>query len=132
MIMAKIMLRSKNLSNDYWAEVVAYSIYILNISPMKSVKDKVPQEAWSGTKLNVSHFIIFGCIDFSHIPEELSKNLDNRSEKCIFIGYSEQSKAWKFYNPITKKFLVSRDVKFLENKSWSEQENEIVDSKNPL
>jgi hypothetical protein len=132
MNMARSMLREKNLSNDYWDEVVACSVYILNRSPTTSVKDKVPQEAWSGTKLNVSHFKIFGCIAFAHIPEELRKKLDNRSEKCIFIGYSEQSKAYRLYNPVTKKFLVSRDVKFLENKSWSEQENVTLDSQNPL
>ena len=27
------------------------------------------------------------------------------------------------YNPITKKTIVSRDVKFLEDKSWYEQDN---------
>jgi transposase InsO family protein len=56
MNMARSMLREKNLSNDYWVEAVVYSMYILNRSPTTSVKDKVPQEAWSGTKLNVSHF----------------------------------------------------------------------------
>ncbi|CAL8157460.1 unnamed protein product [Prunus armeniaca] len=40
--------------------------------------------------------------------------LDDKSEKCIFIGYSERSKAYKLYNPKTKKFLVSRDVRFDE------------------
>jgi hypothetical protein len=38
----------------------------------------------------------------------MRKKLDNMSEKCIFIGYSEQSKAYRLYNPVTKKFLVSR------------------------
>jgi transposase InsO family protein len=70
MNMARSMLRAKNLSNDYWDEAVVCSMYILNRSPTTSVKDKVPQEAWSGTKLNVSHFRIFGCIAFAHIPEE--------------------------------------------------------------
>jgi hypothetical protein len=56
MNMARIMLREKSLSNEYWVEVVACSIYILNRSPTTSVKDKVPQEAWSGPKLNVSHY----------------------------------------------------------------------------
>jgi len=69
-------------------------VYILNRSPTTGVKDKVPQEAWSGTKLNVSHFIIFGCIVFSDVPEKLRKKLDNRSEKCIFIGYNEQYKSY--------------------------------------
>jgi hypothetical protein len=47
---------------------VACSVYILNRSPTTSVKMKVPQEAWSGTKLNVAHLRTFGCIAFSHIP----------------------------------------------------------------
>jgi hypothetical protein len=42
MNMARSMLREKNFSNDYWDEVVACSIYIMNISPTTSVKDKVP------------------------------------------------------------------------------------------
>jgi hypothetical protein len=73
MNMARSMLKVKKLSNDYWVEAVACSVYILNRSPTISVKDKVPQEAWSGTKLNVSHFRIFGCIAFAHVLEELRK-----------------------------------------------------------
>jgi hypothetical protein len=37
----------------------------------------------------MSHFRIFGCVAFTHIPEELRKKLDNRSEKSIFVGYNE-------------------------------------------
>jgi len=54
------------------------------------------------------------------------------SENCIFIGYNEQSKAYRLYNPITKKFVVtSRDVKIFKGKSWSDQENETMERKNP-
>jgi hypothetical protein len=74
----------------------------------------------------------FCCIAYAHVPEELRRKLDNRSEKCIFIGYNEQSKAYRLYNPVTKKFVVRRDVKFLEEKSWSDQENETMDNQNPL
>jgi hypothetical protein len=104
----------------------------LNKYPTTSVKDKVPQEEWGGTKLNVSHFRIFGCISFANIHEELRKKLDKKSEKCIFMGYSEQSKSHRLYNLVTKKFLVSGDVKVLENKSWREKENETLASKNPM
>ena len=34
------------------------------------------------------------------------------------MGYSEQSKAYKLYNPITKRTIISRDVKFLEYEEW--------------
>jgi hypothetical protein len=51
--MARTLLKEKSLSNIFWAEAVAYSVYLLNRSPTTSLKMKVPQEAWSGTKLNV-------------------------------------------------------------------------------
>jgi hypothetical protein len=115
MNMARTLLKEKNLSNMFWVEVVACSVYLLNRSPTTSLKMKVPQEAWSGTKLNVAHLRTFGCIAYAHIPSELRKKLDDKSEKCIFNGYSETSKACRLYNPITKKLILSKDVKFMEN-----------------
>ncbi|KAH9293910.1 hypothetical protein KI387_040891, partial [Taxus chinensis] len=32
--------------------------------------------------------------------------------------YSEQSKAYKLYNPITKNSIISRDVQFIEEQAW--------------
>jgi hypothetical protein len=53
MNMVKSMLREKNLSNDYYDEVIVYSLYILNISMTTSVNNKIAQKAWSGTNTNV-------------------------------------------------------------------------------
>jgi hypothetical protein len=71
-------------------------------------------------------------IYFTYIPEELGKKIDNISEKCIFIGYNEKSKSYILYDIVTKKFLMSWDVKLFENKSWNELENVTLDSENPL
>jgi hypothetical protein len=78
-----------------------------------------PQEAWSGYKPSVAHLRIFGCLAYSQVPESKRKKLDDRGEKCIFLGYSEESKAYKLYNPLTKKSVVSRDVIFDEESVWS-------------
>jgi hypothetical protein len=129
MNMARTLLKEKSLSNIFWAEVVACSAYLLNRSPTTKLKLKVPHEAWSGTKLNVAHLRTFRCIAYAHI---LRKKLDDKSEKCIFIGYSEISKAYRLYNPITKKLILSRDVKFLENQFWNDSKNQQMDSQNPL
>lgn len=48
----------------------------------------------------------------------MRKKLDHRSGKCIFIGYSEESKAYRIYNPITKNYIISRDVEFKEEEAW--------------
>ena len=103
-----------------WVEVVACSIYLLNRTPKVTVEDKIPEEAWSGTKTSVSHLRIFGSIAFAHILDELKRKLDKKSERCIFTGYSEQDKAYKLYNLVTKQLVVSRDVKLIEDKCWSD------------
>ncbi|GAA0165160.1 hypothetical protein LIER_20632 [Lithospermum erythrorhizon] len=53
----------------------------------------------------------------SHV-DQLRKKLDDKGEKCLFIGYSDLSKAYKFYNPETEKFIISRDVTFDEHGVW--------------
>lgn len=78
------MICERKLSNDYLDEAFLTTVYILNRSPITSLQDTIPQEAWDGKKVNVSHFIIFGTIAFSDVPEKLRKKLDDRSEICIF------------------------------------------------
>src|ERR1700738_5690189 len=35
-------------------------------------------------------------------------------EKCVFIGYPDGYKGWKFYNPTTKKIIISECAEFDE------------------
>ncbi|KAH9751570.1 hypothetical protein KPL71_014344 [Citrus sinensis] len=48
--MARSMLKSKRLPKEFWAEAVAYTVYLSNRSPTRSVWGKMPQEDWSGRK----------------------------------------------------------------------------------
>jgi hypothetical protein len=61
-----------------------------------------PQEAWSGYKPSVAHLRIFGCVAYSQVPDSKRKKLGDHCENSIFLGYSEESKAYKLYNPLTK------------------------------
>jgi len=132
MDMARSMLKAKHLPNDYWAEAVHCAVYILNRCPTKAVMNKVPEEAWSGRKQGVTHMKIFGCVAYAHILDQLRKKLDSEGEKCIFIGYSEESKAYRLYIPSTKKFFVSRDVQFIEEEAWDGSIEKTVNVKNCL
>lgn len=81
---------------------------------LKECKGITPEEAWSRRKPCGSHLRIFGSICFSHIPHGKRGKLEDKSEKCILVGYSENSKAYKLYNPINKRIIISRDVIFDE------------------
>ncbi|KAM0015323.1 putative RNA-directed DNA polymerase [Helianthus debilis subsp. tardiflorus] len=84
----------------------------------RSLDDKVPEERWSGEKPNVDYFRVFGCIGHVHVPAQLRLKLDARSHKCVLFGISTVSKAYRMYDPIKRKIVISRDVIFDEEKEW--------------
>lgn len=83
------------------------------------MQETTPNEACGKVKPNVDYFRIFGCVGHVHVPAAKRIKLDDRSCKCILLGFSEESKAYKMYNPTTGKIIISRDVVFEENESWN-------------
>eukprot|EP00253_Pinus_taeda_P024252 PITA_24252 len=130
--MARSMLKAKHLPNDYWAEAVNCAVYILNRCPTKVVMNRVPEEAWSGRKQGVTHMRVFGCVAYAHIPNQLRRKLDSKGDKCIFIGYNEESKTYMLYIRSTKKFFISRDVQFIQEEAWDGIIEKTVNVKNCL
>ena len=116
--MVRSMMVRQNLPKTFWPEAVNWSVHILNRSPTFAVKAMTPEEAWSNRKPFVAHFKIFGCIGYTHVPDSIRTKLDDKSKRCIFLGISEESKAFRMYNPITKKLIISRDVRFAEGQTW--------------
>ena len=57
------------------------------------------------------------------------KKLDDKAEKCVFFGVSDASKAYKLFNPLTKKVVTNRDVVFYEENTWDwkgQQPNQVL------
>lgn len=50
-----------------------------------------PEEAFTGKKLDFSHFRIFGTKFYYHMSKESRKKLEPTTKKGIFVGYSETS-----------------------------------------
>ncbi|GKA00599.1 retrovirus-related pol polyprotein from transposon TNT 1-94 [Tanacetum coccineum] len=118
MNMVRSMLSGKKVPKSFWPEAVNWTVHILNRSPALIVKNKCPEEAWSGFKPSVSYFKVFGSIAHVHILDCKRTKLDDKSKKCVFLGVSEESKAYRLYNPISQNIIVSRDVVFDEDSSW--------------
>jgi len=82
------MLNEKNLPNYFWVEAVVIVVYIMNRTPTVIIHGMTPEEKFTCKKPNVSHFRVFGCITYVHVPDEKKSKLDPKAEKCTFIGYS--------------------------------------------
>ncbi|GAU29902.1 hypothetical protein TSUD_379930 [Trifolium subterraneum] len=116
--MVRSMIAGRGVPKVFWPEAVKWATHIMNRSPTLSVKDITPEETWSGIKPSVHHFRVFGCIAFAHVLDKQRTKLDDKNIKCVHLGVSDESKAYKLYDPIKKKIIISRDVIFEENHSW--------------
>jgi hypothetical protein len=113
--MANCMIQSKGLSLKYWAEAINSTNYIVNLTPTKAIKNITPEESWTKIKLYVSHLCVFGNIAWAHIPNEKRKALQPKSEKCIFVVYSEDFKGYILLQPHCNEIIIRRYFKFDEN-----------------
>ena len=82
------MLYESGMAPSFWGEALASFIHVSN---------KVTTA--------VSRLQVWGCTSYVLIQRDKQPlgSLGVHMKKCIFIGYPQGYKAWKFYNPVTKK-----------------------------
>jgi hypothetical protein len=113
------------MSKEFWAEAVRCAVYRC---PHVFLNNKTSQELWSGYKPNVAHLKVFRSIVYGKNTDPKRTKLEDKSKKYVFIGYSEKSKAYKLYDPIEKKLVISRDVELNEEArwDWKNQQEELT------
>ena len=127
MNMVRSMLKSKHLPKELWGEAVSTATYIMNRCPTKKLNNITPEECWSGNKPNVNHLRVFGSITYRHIPDQLRKKLDDKSEQLILVGYHSTG-GYKLLDPVNKQVIISMDVIIDEVKEWNWGSNEKNDA----
>jgi hypothetical protein len=106
---------------QFWADVVDIVFYLINKGPSSSLDGIIPEEEWTGKKLNYSFFLNFGCEAFVHIDKENRIKLEEKSKKCTFIGYSVNDFGYHLWYYENKKTIRSRDVIFNEKFMYKDQ-----------
>ena len=82
---------------------------------------------FTGENPKVSHANIFGCHVYLHVPKEKISKLDPLGKKGIFVGYNEQSKAYRIYIPGFLQIEISRDVTFDEDAAFTKSKKIFAD-----
>ena len=62
----------------------------------------------------MSHFRAWESTAYVHIQKDKRDIFKPHYEKCVFIGYPDGYKGWKFYNPTTKRTIISERADFNE------------------
>ncbi|KAK8914629.1 hypothetical protein KSP39_PZI023850 [Platanthera zijinensis] len=116
--MTRCMMNVKNIPHCYWGEAVNTAVYLLNRAPTRALFNSTPYELWYNRKPDISHLRIFGSLAYSLISAASRNKLESKGEKTILLGYNEESKAYRLYNPLTDKLIIARDVIIDEESEW--------------
>ncbi|GJR92959.1 zinc finger, CCHC-type containing protein [Tanacetum coccineum] len=134
--MVNSMLSYSGLSEGFWGEAMLTACYLLNRVPNKNNKI-TPYELWYKKRPNLSYLRVWGCRAVVRLPEPKKKILGEKGIDCIFIGYAEHSKAYRFYviepndSVSVNSVIESRDAIFDENRFSSiPRPKDIVSSSN--
>ena len=111
---SRCLLIDSGLSLHWWPEALKFAVYVKNRS--LSARGIIPYQAWTGKVPCYSKMRIFGCTAYVK-RRNIHGKLSDRSEKCVFIGYSSNS--YIFYSTNEKKLFVSNDVIFNENEMYA-------------
>ena len=112
---ASSMLYEAKLPPSFWAYAIAAYNHVANRAPTSALPgDTTPHIAWTGKTPDVSYFRVFGCLSYVLVKDKHRRALEPHSQKCIFLGYPPGTKAWLFYNPATKKTVISSHAVFDE------------------
>jgi len=93
----RTMLLDQDLPNFLWGEGTMTVVYVENRSRHRIINNMKHEEAFTGKKPSMDHFRIFGSPAYIHVPKDKRKNLDSKSIKGIFVGYSLSSKAYRIF-----------------------------------
>jgi len=110
-------MKEKKLPHEFWGEAVNTVAYILNRCPTKKLKTQVPEEVWPGRKPSVNHLSVISSIWYKHIADTRRKNLEDKCEVMILVGY-HNTEAYRLLDPQSMKITISRDVKVMEDEHW--------------
>ncbi|GJZ16078.1 zinc finger, CCHC-type containing protein [Tanacetum coccineum] len=119
--MVNSMLSYSGLSEGFWGEAMLTACYLLNRVPNKRNKT-TPYELWYKKRPNLAFLRVWGCRAVVRLPDPKRKTLGEKGIDCIFVGYAEHSKAYRFYviepndSVSINSIIESRDAIFDENR----------------
>ncbi|GJR55972.1 retrovirus-related pol polyprotein from transposon TNT 1-94 [Tanacetum coccineum] len=112
--MSRTMLNEQSIPQNFWCNAVDTSTYIINRVSIRRILGKTPYELLRGRKPNLNYFRVFESKCFILNTKDYLTKFDPKSYEGVFLGYSQNSKAYIILNKQTMKVEESLNVTFDE------------------
>ena len=113
--MARTMMSEFKSPHNFWGEAISTAVHYSNRLFLRPLHNKTPYELLMGNKPNVMYIRVFGCKCLVKNKKGKLGKFESRTIEGIFVGYAEDSHAYRYYNKSNGAIEVSCDVEFLEN-----------------
>lgn len=104
------LLHTNGFPPTFWAEACHTVVYTLNRTGSRMIPGNTPFTLWHGFKPSLEHLRIFGCHAYAYVEKHQRTKLDPKSHLCYFLGYCDNTKGYRLWDPATSQILLRRDV----------------------
>lgn len=108
------LLSKSSVPKTFWPFSFAAAVYLINRMPTEVLSGTSPYEKLFQQPPNYMKLRVFGCSCYPWLRPYTSHKMDDRSTRCVFMGYSLTQSAYLCYDSITGCMYTSRHVKFNE------------------
>ncbi|KAG7563712.1 Ribonuclease H-like superfamily [Arabidopsis suecica] len=125
---ARALLFQARLPTKFWGESIQAATHLINRTPSSLLKGKTPYQVLFQKSPSYDDIRIFGCLCYAKLVRRSNDKFEDRSARCMFLGYPFGKKGWLVMDLQTEKVFVSRDVIFHEDSfPYSEEASENQD-----
>jgi hypothetical protein len=75
---------------------------------------------------------IFGCVAYVHIPKTQRTKVEPCALKCVFLGFGTSQKGYRCFDPVSRKWYVTRDVTFIEHEPFFHDKSYVGQGENMI
>ncbi|KAA0054163.1 Cysteine-rich RLK (RECEPTOR-like protein kinase) 8 [Cucumis melo var. makuwa] len=120
---ARSLMLSTSLPSYLWGDAILTAAHLINRMPSRILHLQTPleclKESYPSTRL-VSEvpLRVFGCIAYVHSFGPNQTKFTPRARACVFVGYPPHQHGYKCFHPPSRKYFVTMDVTFCEDRSY--------------
>ena len=128
-ILRSILFDSK-MPKCFWSFALSFALFIYNRLPHSRLNFKSPYEILAKREATLKYIRRFGCLGYIYDPKRKSK-LDERGKRGFLVRCT--TTGYELFQPETKKFIVSKNVIFIESKvigdfyKWDDKKKKFIE-----
>ena len=120
---ANTMMDHGKVPTKFWPEAIMTAAHLCNLNVHSSLDESqnVPFVAFFGKQPNYDELRVFGSVAYlwlHPIQRESTSKFKPTGIECSFMGYSDDMKGYRVWDPVARRIRCSSNVDFAENQQF--------------